>query len=124
MSDQNDFDERDLTPESEEPASNGMTPASEPEAPAFQLPVEEASEASAPEEPEAEAVEEGEGAGGDDDGAAPLAEEATTPAEDSSRQWYVVHCYSGQENKVRHNLEQRIATMGMKDKIFDVIVPT
>jgi transcriptional antiterminator NusG len=38
--------------------------------------------------------------------------------------WYVVHCYSGYENKVRHNLEQRIETMGMKDKIFDVVVPT
>ena len=40
------------------------------------------------------------------------------------RAWYVVHCYSGYENKVRHNLEQRIETMGMKDKIFDVVVPT
>lgn len=40
------------------------------------------------------------------------------------RAWYVVHCYSGYENKVRHNLEQRIDTMGMKDKIFDVVVPT
>ena len=40
------------------------------------------------------------------------------------RHWYVVHCYSGYENKVRHNLEQRIDTMGMKDKIFDVVVPT
>lgn len=38
--------------------------------------------------------------------------------------WYVVHCYSGYENKVRHNLEQRIETMGMKDMIFDVVVPT
>jgi transcriptional antiterminator NusG len=38
--------------------------------------------------------------------------------------WYVVHCYSGYENKVRHNLEQRIETMGMKDKIFDVVIPT
>jgi transcriptional antiterminator NusG len=38
--------------------------------------------------------------------------------------WYVIHCYSGYENKVRHNLEQRIETMGMKDKIFDVVVPT
>ncbi len=44
------------------------------------------------------------------------------PADD--RHWYVVHCYSGYENKVRHNLEQRIDTMGMKDKIFDVVVPT
>ena len=40
------------------------------------------------------------------------------------RAWYVIHCYSGYENKVRHNLEQRIETMGMKDKIFDIIVPT
>jgi len=40
------------------------------------------------------------------------------------RAWYVIHCYSGYENKVRHNLEQRIETMGMKDRIFDIIVPT
>lgn len=38
--------------------------------------------------------------------------------------WYVIHCYSGYENKVRHNLEQRIETMDMKDKVFDVVVPT
>jgi transcriptional antiterminator NusG len=42
----------------------------------------------------------------------------------TERAWYVVHCYSGYENKVRHNLEQRIDTMGMKDKIFDVVIPT
>jgi len=44
--------------------------------------------------------------------------------QDDGRAWYVVHCYSGYENKVRHNLEQRIETMGMKDKIYDVVVPT
>lgn len=44
--------------------------------------------------------------------------------QDSDRYWFVVHCYSGYENKVRHNLEQRIETMGMKSKIFDVVVPT
>jgi transcriptional antiterminator NusG len=44
--------------------------------------------------------------------------------DEEGRAWYVVHCYSGYENKVRHNLEQRIETMGMKDKIFDVVVPT
>lgn len=43
---------------------------------------------------------------------------------DDGRKWFVVHCYSGYENKVRHNLEQRIESMGMKDKIFDVVVPT
>jgi transcriptional antiterminator NusG len=44
--------------------------------------------------------------------------------EEDGRAWYVVHCYSGYENKVRHNLEQRIETMGMKNLIFDVVVPT
>ena len=47
----------------------------------------------------------------------------SAPAEDG-RSWYVIHCYSGYENKVRHNLEQRIDSMGMKGKIFDVVVPT
>ncbi|MFW5713425.1 MAG: transcription termination/antitermination protein NusG [Brevefilum sp.] len=44
--------------------------------------------------------------------------------EQENRGWFVVHCYSGYENKVRHNLEQRIETMGMKDRIFDVVIPT
>jgi len=51
-------------------------------------------------------------------------EPASTEEPDDGRLWYVVHCYSGYENKVRHNLEHRIETMGMKDKIFDVVVPT
>jgi transcription termination/antitermination protein NusG len=51
-------------------------------------------------------------------------EEFGASQDEDGRAWYVVHCYSGYENKVRHNLEQRIETMGMKDKIFDVVVPT
>ncbi len=43
---------------------------------------------------------------------------------DQEKQWYVVHCYSGYENKVRQAIEQRTVTMGMEDKIYDVIVPT
>jgi transcription termination/antitermination protein NusG len=50
--------------------------------------------------------------------------DAEPGSEDDGRAWYVVHCYSGYENKVRHNLEQRIETMGMKDMIFDIVVPT
>ena len=38
--------------------------------------------------------------------------------------WYVVHSYSGYENKVKKNLEHRIESMDMKSKIFQVIVPT
>jgi len=50
-------------------------------------------------------------------------EEADEEADDG-RAWFVVHCYSGYENKVRHNLEQRIESMGMKDRVFDVVIPT
>ena len=39
------------------------------------------------------------------------------------KQWYVVHTYSGYENRVKANLEKRVETMGMEDKIFRVIVP-
>ncbi len=55
---------------------------------------------------------------------ADAAGEAPGPSGEDGPQWYVIHCYSGYENKVRHNLEQRIASMGMKGRIFDVIVPT
>jgi transcriptional antiterminator NusG len=53
-------------------------------------------------------------------------EAAAAPSEPATEgpAWYVIHCYSGYENKVRHNLELRIETMGMKDKVFDVVVPT
>ena len=38
-------------------------------------------------------------------------------------EWFVVHTYSGYENKVRANLEKRVDNMNMKDKIFQVVVP-
>jgi transcriptional antiterminator NusG len=40
------------------------------------------------------------------------------------RAWYVVHCYSGYENRVKHNLEQRIESMAMQNQIFQAVVPT
>jgi transcriptional antiterminator NusG len=51
-------------------------------------------------------------------------DELPAPEPTEGPAWYVIHCYSGYENKVRHNLEQRIETMGMKDRIFDVVIPT
>ncbi|WP_124728606.1 transcription termination/antitermination protein NusG [Staphylospora marina] len=39
------------------------------------------------------------------------------------KHWYVVHTYSGYENKVKTNLEKRVESMGMQDKIFRVLVP-
>ena len=43
--------------------------------------------------------------------------------ENPERRWYIVQTYSGYENRVQANLEQRIATMGMEDRIFNVLVP-
>ena len=52
------------------------------------------------------------------DGAKPVEEEIP------GRHWYAIHTYSGYENKVKTHLEARIISMGMKDKIFRVVVPT
>lgn len=41
----------------------------------------------------------------------------------TERKWYVIHTYSGYENKVKANIERKIHSMGMEDKIFNVIVP-
>jgi len=38
--------------------------------------------------------------------------------------WYVIHTYSGHENKVKANLEQRIRAMGMSEQILQVLIPT
>lgn len=49
------------------------------------------------------------------------------PAEEAAkggRNWYVVHTYSGYENKVKKNLEHRAESLGMQSKIFQVVVPT
>ncbi|MFZ5590644.1 MAG: transcription termination/antitermination protein NusG [Bacillota bacterium] len=40
-----------------------------------------------------------------------------------NKHWYVIHTYSGYENKVKANLEKRIATMNMEEKIFRILVP-
>ncbi|MCL4555037.1 MAG: hypothetical protein M1565_07930, partial [Actinobacteria bacterium] len=43
--------------------------------------------------------------------------------ESEEKKWYVIHTYSGYENKVKANLEKRVESMGMEDKIFRVLVP-
>lgn len=43
--------------------------------------------------------------------------------ESAEKQWYVLHTYSGYENKVKMNLESRAQSMGMADFIFRVVVP-
>lgn len=56
---------------------------------------------------------------------APSVPVVEAPAIDSSAgRWYVVHTYSGHENKVAANLKQRIETQKLTHKIFDIVVPT
>ena len=40
------------------------------------------------------------------------------------RNWYAIHTYAGYENAVAKNLQQRIESLGMEDRIFNVVVPT
>jgi transcriptional antiterminator NusG len=54
------------------------------------------------------------------------AEETVAPPEspyDKPGSWYVVHTYAGYENKVKSNLESRISSMNMEDRIFEVVIP-
>jgi len=134
--------EEEEAAEAEEPVAEAEEPVAEEEEVAeAEEPVAEAEE-SADEEEEVAEAEEAEpladlssAANGSDGQLVAQVEELATEAEaeapeqrvaepDDGREWYVVHCYSGYENKVRHNLEQRIETMDMKGKIFDVVVPT
>ncbi len=50
-------------------------------------------------------------------------ENETTPGEENAR-WYTIHTYAGYENAVERNLKQRIESLDMEKKIFEVVVPT
>ena len=45
-------------------------------------------------------------------------------AQDTQTRWYIVHTYSSQEERVKMNIEMRVETMDIKNKIFQVVVPT
>ncbi len=70
--------------------------------------------------------EEGENAGisESEEDADEAEEEEAPPPKDPRRKWYVIHTYSGYENKVKMNLMRRINSLGMQDKIYQVLVPT
>ncbi len=65
--------------------------------------------------------------GGEDDDEYDEEEELAPPRPpspyDRPGQWYVVHTYAGYENKVKSNLESRIASMNMEDRIYEVVIP-
>jgi len=90
------------------------------------LVVEESEEVEGAQQPEASAgVDESEG---QLDGLVEAEEEAEEKQEEETEEfrgdWYVVHTYSGYENKVQQNLKHRIESMGAEDLIYDVVVPT
>ena len=94
--------------------------------------IEEASAVNVPAEPEAATLDasaelvdivevggDGDGAGGGED--APKAVELSPY--DRPGDWYVVHTYAGYENKVKSNLANRIRSMHVEERIFEVIIP-
>ena len=44
--------------------------------------------------------------------------------DDRTKQWYIVHTYSGFENKVKESLEQRVTAYGLQDEIGEILIPT
>jgi len=78
-------------------------------------------DAPVPEEPTAEVIDVLGGPEGDEE-----EEEDAYVSEspyDRAGQWFVVHSYAGYENKVKSNLESRIASMNMEERIFEVVIP-
>ncbi|MBN1994927.1 MAG: transcription termination/antitermination protein NusG [Anaerolineae bacterium] len=86
------------------------------------VPIDDTADVSSADVPEQETP--GPETNGDEE-AAPDAEstEEETPRPEGT-EWYVIHSYSGYENKVQKNLYHRIESMSMQDKIFQVVVPT
>lgn len=56
--------------------------------------------------------------------AAKRAEETGTPSAEAEGQWYVLHTYSGYENKVKKTIEGRIEALDLGERVFEIVVPT
>ena len=61
-------------------------------------------------------------AAAEEEAAPPAPVEPASPY-DLPGSWYVIHSYSGYENKVKANLETRVRSMHLEDKIFDIVIP-
>ncbi|MBI4729298.1 MAG: transcription termination/antitermination protein NusG [Acidobacteria bacterium] len=106
------------------PEPEAELPPPEPEA---ELPPPEPEAELPPPEPEAEPAEPASELPSEPapEGPAPEGEEAAEEAEPAiPGEWYFVHTQSGYENKVKTNLETRILSMNMEEKIFEVVIPT
>ena len=42
---------------------------------------------------------------------------------ESEKRWYVIHTYSGYENKVKANLERKVHSLGMENEVFNIVIP-
>jgi transcriptional antiterminator NusG len=135
-------DERAVEEEAMEESVDGLTPhATEPEAPVTEAPVTEttvteatvteateevAGDAARPAEPDlvfdvTESQEDEAALGGWGEEV-----EETVPVEspyDRPGRWYVVHTYSGYENKVRSNMGNVVASRGIEDRVYEVVIP-
>ncbi len=119
--------EADIDDEVDTPAETAQAPAEpiEDEAPVAETAAAEPAETEPVEEP-VEAADEPAATEPVKEKEAEEAEEPETVVRDPFRgpgEWYVVHTYAGYENKVKTNLESRIHTMQMEEKIFDVHIP-
>src|SRR5260221_827722 len=56
--------------------------------------------------------------------AEPAASVKGVVTDDKTKSWYIIHTYSGFENKVRESLEQRVNAYGLQDEIGEVLIPT
>jgi transcription termination/antitermination protein NusG len=112
---------------SAEPSDSAEAP-DEPEASAEGTPLVSEADAEGsgevtPVEPDDAADEEAPAQGSPDGEVAAPAEVAGADPYGGPGDWYVIHTYAGYENKVKTNLESRIHTMQMQDKVFDVVIP-
>jgi transcriptional antiterminator NusG len=116
----------ELAETSEETLTDNPTAAESPEPEVNDIAPEQEGDIVAVEEEAAEAGQESatEAETADDDAEVEEAEPARpTSPYDLEGDWYVIHSYSGYENKVKANLETRIKSMHMEDRIFEVHIP-
>jgi transcriptional antiterminator NusG len=73
---------------------------------------------------DADEIDEGEGAAEESDAGHEALETFRTELRGKLGDWYVVHTYSGMENRVLQNLENRVSSLNMEDYIFEIVVPT
>ncbi|MEA2434281.1 MAG: transcription termination/antitermination protein NusG [Actinomycetota bacterium] len=114
--------ETDASPETDASAETDASPETDQEVPVAVEPEAPEAEAS----PAAEVADDGEdgeeGEEGEDDEKS-YYDDTIIPPTERPGDWYVIHTYAGYENKVKANLESRISSMNVEDRVFEVVIP-